>query len=899
MDRHLIETISLLTIITLVITGATLAMTGIDAEDSENTGEVIPNDNSACTLTFYDYAGGSQAESFLVRQGYDIQLPTNMFTRHGYYLSGWTDSNDTFLPGSTMTIEYETVLYGVWSETRGTHLEDQDVTLQLAEPYSVNLFDVSPGTGGLHIVSKPDWLTLDDDGSYVYSGQPDAPGLYYVCFYKMWISNPAYYWFTITVPSEMDTVVTVSFDVGENVTGSIPNEYPRVGTGIVLPGADSLEWSGTGDMNLVGWNITDDRGNRGMYPLDSLYIFDVDTVVEPVWEADPHVLVYSLDGGSLENVYATITYGDEPEPLRTDAVKAGHQFLGWKVSQDQDLVYAPGMLVTLTDTTYLEAYFVPEGTATFTVTYDAGQGSAAIITQKVEAGKYVMLPQYQVQYDGYEFVGWSTEPPSGNGVDDNRATIGSPQYRVMEDVTLYAVYTNPNGDTDPEDPDDPDSDPDPEPNTYTVVFDANGGDVSYPIQHILEGGLVEEPSAPMRDGCIFLGWAVLGTTDPWNFDSDTVEYSITLRAMWDDLFTISYSEDSKGLPVVTVNVSETYKGASSIEVYWGSVRDGTSVVVNGTASHTYEYTTWGYIVLTILWDGTTQTSRLPFSVEAEHYVPVNEYLVTFNTDGGSHVDPQTVKHGEIATKPVPDPTKDGFIFKGWVDSSGEAFDFSTPIYHDTVLRATWTDEPVVDDPDEVVVFFTISQTSTGWKLDGSKSQNVDTLTWLLDDSEIGTGETFDLDSDDVEEGTHTIQLKAVGTDGETYYSDKQNITKGESTEEPVYPTAYFTTEETESGWKFDASESKNVAKYEWYIGGQRLTGEYGRTLEIDADDLNVGTHEVKLIVTSTTGHTNQFTDDITVKAPVEPEEDDIDWVLIACIVLVIIVVAIVIWRFLL
>ena len=211
----------------------------------------------------------------------------------------------------------------------------------------------------------------------------------------------------------------------------------------------------------------------------------------------------------------------------------------------------------------------------------------------------------------------------------------------------------------------------------------------------------------------------------------------------------------------------------------------------------------------------------------------------------------------------------------------------------------WTDQPVIEDPEDVVVFFTISQTSSGWTLDGSKSQNVDTWTWLLDDTEIGTGMTFDLDSDDVEDGTHTIQLKAIGADGETYHSGKQTITKGGSSQNPIHPRAFFTIKETETGWTCDASSSTNATKYEWHIDGKLISGEYGPTLDIDKDELKVGTHEIKLIVTSSTNNTHEYDDQITVEAPEEPEEDGIDWVLVACVVLVIVVLAIVIWRFML
>ena len=141
-----------------------------------------------------------------------------------------------------------------------------------------------------------------------------------------------------------------------------------------------------------------------------------------------------------------------------------------------------------------------------------------------------------------------------------------------------------------------------------------------------------------------------------------------------------------------------------------------------------------------------------------------------------------------------------------------------------------------------------------------------------------------------------MQLKVVGNDGKTYYSDKLNITKGQSEIQPTYPISHFTVKETDSGWICDATTSVNAIKYEWYIDGQLLMGEYGRTLTIDADELQSGTHTVKLIVTSYTQNTDSHSESIVVESSEEPSEDDTDWMLIACVVIVIAGALIAVWR---
>ncbi len=71
---------------------------------------------------------------------------------------------------------------------------------------------------------------------------------------------------------------------------------------------------------------------------------------------------------------------------------------------------------------------------------------------------------------------------------------------------------------------------------------------------------------------------------------------------------------------------------------------------------------------------------------------VNEFKiiknsVTFESNGGSSVDLQSVVDGECALQPAT-PTRTGYEFKGWI-YDGATFDFSTPITMDIVLEAKW------------------------------------------------------------------------------------------------------------------------------------------------------------------------------------------------------------------
>ena len=64
--------------------------------------------------------------------------------------------------------------------------------------------------------------------------------------------------------------------------------------------------------------------------------------------------------------------------------------------------------------------------------------------------------------------------------------------------------------------------------------------------------------------------------------------------------------------------------------------------------------------------------------------------ITFESNGGSAVSPQTVASGGKATRPA-DPTRTGLAFNGWYSDSDMStlYDFDTPVTSDIILYAGW------------------------------------------------------------------------------------------------------------------------------------------------------------------------------------------------------------------
>ena len=69
------------------------------------------------------------------------------------------------------------------------------------------------------------------------------------------------------------------------------------------------------------------------------------------------------------------------------------------------------------------------------------------------------------------------------------------------------------------------------------------------------------------------------------------------------------------------------------------------------------------------------------------------YTVSFDSDGGSAVEAQTVTAGEKATEPE-DPTKEGCTFDYWQTEEGTEFDFNSAITANIKLKAIWKAQTV-------------------------------------------------------------------------------------------------------------------------------------------------------------------------------------------------------------
>ena len=270
----------------------------------------------------------------------------------------------------------------------------------------------------------------------------------------------------------------------------------------------------------------------------------------------------------------------------------------------------------------------------------------------------------------------------------------------------------------------PANDGDPAPVTFTVTFVANGETLV--TQTIQQGGSAVAPDAPLVSGQRFVRW----DTDFTNVQSDltvtavyeaitaknmTVEYRYsdgtqaapshveqavvgepfhkTVPSPALDGFTPDKAEVVFAVESVTedVTVVVTYSGAArnyTVKHLFQDV-EGTAYAENEALRETLEGTTGldtaaqaktveGFTALPITQVKVASSGETVVEVKYDR----NSYLLTWNTDGGSYVEPQMLKYGAAVSAPA-DPTKVGYTFAGW-DSVPETMPAAA-----TTVTAQW------------------------------------------------------------------------------------------------------------------------------------------------------------------------------------------------------------------
>ena len=306
-------------------------------------------------------------------------------------------------------------------------------------------------------------------------------------------------------------------------------------------------------------------------------------------------------GGSSEDIQIIVKNGESftapsAEGLpRPDGISEDAQ-LYW--TDENGNCYKPGDTVPA-DVSMLSI------TGDYEVIYLPGTyGTGSAVTDMKPHNNILTLRGALFTRAGYTQVGWST-------VDGGEKVYGFEDvYTKNEALTLYPVWNT---------------------NKYTITFDTNGGSEIAPITQDY-GTKITAPDNPTRKGYTFKGW---DKEIPETMPAE----NITVKAQWEiNQYTITF--DTNGGSEIAP-ITQDY--GTKITAPDNPTRKG--------------YTFKG-------WD-----KEIPETMPAENITvkaqwEINQYTITFDTNGGSEIAPITQDYGTKITAPD-NPTRKGYTFKGW------------------------------------------------------------------------------------------------------------------------------------------------------------------------------------------------------------------------------------------
>ena len=327
----------------------------------------------------------------------------------------------------------------------------------------------------------------------------------------------------------------------------------------------------------VGWSTVD--GGEKVYGFEDVYTQNEALTLYPVWNTNKYTITFDTNGGS-EIAPITQDYGTEIT-APDNPTRKGYTFKGWDKEIPETM---PAENITVKAQWEINQY---------TIAFDTNGGSEiAPITQ--DYGTEITAPDNPTR-KGYTFKGWDREIP---------------ETMPAENITVKAQWKI---------------------NQYTITFDTNGGSEIAPITQDY-GTEITAPDNPTRKGYTFKGW---DKEIPETMPAE----NITVKAQWEiNQYTITF--DTNGGSEIAP-ITQDY---------------GTEITAPDKPTRK-GYTFKG-------WD-----KEIPKTMPAENITvkaqwKINQYTITFDTNGGSEIAPITQDYGTEITAPD-NPTRKGYTFKGW------------------------------------------------------------------------------------------------------------------------------------------------------------------------------------------------------------------------------------------
>ena len=386
-----------------------------------------------------------------------------------------------------------------------------------------------------------------------------------------------------------DGMKVVTLDLNGGTLGGSSDAIQIIvknGSTFTAPASDGLTRPDGDTDNYFMWL----DGNGNSYEPGASVPADV-TELTVQWTAPTYAVTLNTNGGTIADGkdVTGYTYG-VGATLPTDVTRTGYTFKGWY--DNENLTGSPVTAIGGAETGNKE-YWAKWEINQYTITFDTNGGSEIVpITQ--DYGTEITAPADPTR-KGYTFKGWDKEIP---------------ETMPAENITVKAQW---------------------ETNQYTITFDTNGGSEIAPITQDY-GTEITAPDNPTRKGYTFKGW---DKEIPETMPAE----NITVKAQWEiNQYTIAF--DTNGGSEIAP-ITQDY---------------GTEITAPDKPTRK-GYTFKG-------WDKEIPETMPAENITVKAQWEINQYTIAFDTNGGSEIAPITQDYGTKITAPDK-PTRKGYTFKGW------------------------------------------------------------------------------------------------------------------------------------------------------------------------------------------------------------------------------------------
>ena len=347
------------------------------------------------------------------------------------------------------------------------------------------------------------------------------------------------------------------------------------------------------------------------------------------WTPIIYTITYDLAGGSVATANPT-TYTIESAAITlNNPTRVGYNFAGWTGT---GLTEATKTVTIANGSMENRSYTATWTPITYDISYEMAGGNVASAnpaTYTIETATFTLNNPTR---EGYDFAGWT-----GTGLTEATTTVTIAKGSIGE-RSYTATWT---------------------PVEYAITYNLDGGSAENPAKYTIESADITLNN-PTKTGYTFLGWTGTDLTEA------TKKVTIANGSTGEKSFTATWQ-------INQYTITFDSNGGSDVD----PIKQDYNTAVTAPAAPTktgYTFTGW--------------TPEVPATIPAEDMTvtaqwQINQYTITFDSNGGPDVDPIKQDYNTAVTAPA-DPSKAGYSFGGWTP----AVPTTMPAENKT-LTATW------------------------------------------------------------------------------------------------------------------------------------------------------------------------------------------------------------------